>query len=131
MKKAVAGILAVMLCVGLLSGCRKTGGDLKAGVYLYGDSGEAAAPCVQLKENGGFLFFYSMLSSYIARGTYQAQDGTLTLSAENNDREYLFEIKDGALVFDKENSSDVTLGGKETVPDGAKFTFTEVTVSDE
>lgn len=119
-------ILLIILCTTLSTGCsdlNKTEileSTLSIGTYQEEDSPDILKPKITLEKNNEFIFTYSALSSYLPIGTYEIHQNSLILNTEDGKNKYLFEIQDDTLVFDKENSSPVTLSN---LTDGAIFSL--------
>ncbi len=66
----------------------------KKRIYTYEESvEEMSKPYLSLdKENRKFQFFWSMLSSYIAQGTYEAKDNEIICKTDDGNNVYTFEI---------------------------------------
>ena len=73
-----------------------TAGDKKR-IYTYEESvEEMSKPYLMLdKENREFQFFWSMLSSYIAQGTYEVKDSEIICKTDDGNNVYIFEILEG------------------------------------
>lgn len=77
-------------------------------VYVFDESEDVMKPCVALRENGQFSFTFSAISSYIGVGEYEMTDDRLILRTDDGQFVYTFDIAGDTIVFDAENSSDVT-----------------------
>ena len=69
----------------------------KKRIYTYEESvEEMSKPYLMLdKENREFQFFWSMLSSYIAQGTYEVKDNEIICKTDDENNVYTFEILEG------------------------------------
>ncbi|MBQ7036032.1 MAG: hypothetical protein IJN74_00885 [Clostridia bacterium] len=69
----------------------------KRRIYTYEESvEEMSKPYLMLdKENKEFQFFWSMLSSYIAQGTYKVEDNEIICKTDDGNHVYTFEILEG------------------------------------
>ena len=69
----------------------------KTRIYTYEESAEEMSkPYLSLdKENRKFQFFWSMLSSYIAQGTYEVKDNEIICKTDDGNNVYTFEILEG------------------------------------
>ena len=69
----------------------------KKRIYTYEESvEEMSKPYLMLdKENREFQFFWSMLSSYIAQGTYEVKDSEIICKTDDGNNVYIFEILEG------------------------------------
>ena len=69
----------------------------KKRIYTYEESvEEMSKPYLSLdKENRKFQFFWSMLSSYIAQGTYEVEDNEIICKTDDGNNVYTFEILEG------------------------------------
>ncbi len=69
----------------------------KRRIYTYEESVEQMSkPYLSLdKENRKFQFFWSMLSSYIAQGTYEVIDNEIICKTDDRKNTYTFEILEG------------------------------------
>lgn len=102
--------------------------------FTYGDSDTLRSAYIILWDDPqSFEFVWSLLSSYIAKGSYKLTADTLVLKTGDGLYTYTFRVKDDStLVFDEANSSPLpeyvyTSGGaaETPVPDGAEFTLGE------
>ena len=104
----------------------------KKRIYTYGESVEQMSkPYLSLdKENRKFQFFWSMLSSYIAQGTYEVKENVIICKTDDGNNVYTFEILEGeGYKFIESKSSRIpkykySSDAKETlapVVDGAIF----------
>ena len=78
--------------------------------FVFRESKDSMKPSLVLLENGTFQFTFSVFSSYIGIGTYEIQDGTLTLQTDDGQFTYVFAMVDDVLVFDAERSSEQLWG---------------------
>ena len=78
--------------------------------YVFRESKDSMKPSLVLLENGTFQFTFSVFSSYIGIGTYEIQDGSLTLQTDDGQFTYVFAMVDDVLVFDAERSSEQLWG---------------------
>lgn len=99
-------------------------------IYTYTASTDIVKPKLTLKNDGKFEFFYSVLSSYYAVGTYSINENILTCKTDDNNYTYTFRIYKDKLIFDESLSSDIpdwnfSSGDKNNpepcVPDNAVF----------
>ena len=98
-------------------------------LYEYKDSVDPVTPRIDLHKDGTCQFTYSVLSSYIAIGTYELTDKTLTIKTDDGDNIYVFEVQGTNFVFNASKSSRIpeyrySSYTDETtcpVPDGAVF----------
>ena len=69
----------------------------KRRIYTYEESVEQISkPYLSLdKENRKFQFFWSMLSSYIAQGTYEVEDNEIICKTDDGNNVYTFETLEG------------------------------------
>ena len=119
--------------------------ETSAPIYVYDRSVEPIPPKLILsEENQTFQFTYSMFSSYIAVGTYERTEDTLTLHTDDGLYTYVFDIyevfgtKELWFIFDASRSSPIpeyrySGDSDETacpVPDGAAFGQIYRTVDD-
>lgn len=104
MRKYLFLLVSALFAV-LLFGCKKDA-DLKAGKYEMESNLDAPAPYIELDEKGEYTFTYSFLSSRLNKGKYKIDDDTLILNTENTDNAYVFDIKEGNLVFNKDKSNE-------------------------
>ncbi|MBE6570537.1 MAG: hypothetical protein E7658_10045 [Ruminococcaceae bacterium] len=77
------------------------------GIYMFRDSEEVMRPCFILYKDGTFSMTFSAVSSYIGIGTYENENGRLTLRTHDGDFVYCFDAVDDTYVFDAEASSDI------------------------
>jgi len=112
-------LLVVTVFTILLSGCANKSTTLQFRNYSFENSNEAFKPSVTLQENSNFIFICSLLSSYLAIGSYTIENDNLTLKTEDGEYYYVFEIKGETLIFNAEKSSD--LPSFTVVPNGAIF----------
>jgi hypothetical protein len=83
------------------------------------ESEEPIKPVVLLEDNNKFSFPYSLLSSYIAMGSYEIDGDGLLLQTDDGQYKYVFKIKDNTLIFNAKDSSEIP--PFDNVPDGATF----------
>ncbi len=79
----------------------------KRRIFTYEESVEQMSkPYLSLdEENKKFQFFWSMLSSYIAQGTYEIKDNELICKTDDGNNTYTFEIlKDGYKFVENKSS---------------------------
>lgn len=111
MKKSVILIFFLIVLTYALVGCSKsskmTGQQVSVGTYVIQESEEPVKPFVSLEDNNKFIFTYSALSSYIPIGSYEVDNGILTLKTEDGKYKYVFEIKDNTLIFKAPESSKI------------------------
>ena len=70
-------------------------------IFIASHSGSYGTSSITLdEENKTFTYFFSIISSYIGRGTYEYKDGYLMLESEIDEQTWVFKIVDKALVFD-------------------------------
>ena len=81
----------------------------KRRIYAYEESVEQMSkPHLVLdKENKEFQFFWSMLSSYIAQGTYEIKDDELICKTDDGNNTYTFEILKDGYKFIEDKSSKI------------------------
>ncbi|MCI8448846.1 MAG: hypothetical protein HFH30_10730 [Eubacterium sp.] len=100
-------------------------------LYTFKNSPDDIDPCISLSmEDNTFSFAYSAFSSYLAFGTYQLADQTLTLRTSDGLYTYVFTVRQDAFVFDASKSSaipkyrysGISKKAESPVPDGAVFT---------
>ncbi len=92
-------------------------------IYTYTDSSEAIKPYFALEEGNGFVFMYSPLSSYYAKGEYHLDGMNLVMKTDDGKNTYVFKTDGDKYVFDAANSAkmpDYNAVGV-PVPDGAVF----------
>lgn len=98
--------------------------------YSYVESEDFTSPTLTLSEKDNeFVFVYSALSSYIARGKYELKGNKLTLRTDDGNNVYVFRLKDRSFIFDAKRSSKIpeyrySSSSDETyspVPNGAEF----------
>lgn len=120
MKKSLISVLA--LCFIFLCGCGEKNISIKVGNYVYTKSNDPLKPTLTLSDDNKFSFSYSALSSYYPQGTYIVDEDELVCITDDKEKKYVFEIeKNGLLKFDKDDSSNVSVGNFENVPDDALF----------
>jgi hypothetical protein len=69
---------------------------------------EVFLPHIKISDDD-FIFTYDLLSSYLSNGTYIIEDGKLTLTTDDKNYSYVFQIDKENLIFLKEESSSVSL----------------------
>ncbi len=115
MKKLFALLLLMIFFLAACSGVQ----SLSSGDYIYSDSGEPLYPILSLESGNKFSFTYSVLSSYIAYGSYELSGDELLLKTSDGKYEYRFRVDGKTLIFNAEESSE--LPDYTDVPDGAVF----------
>ncbi len=126
MKRLAIGVFCILMLFGLWACSAKKElerAGLQTGVYVLESSEEELLPSVTLEEDGGFSFMYSLLSSYIPRGSYEVKKDRLVLTADREGSEkelYVFEIKEGKLIFLGQESAALP-GFADEFQDGAVF----------
>ncbi|MGL4344666.1 MAG: hypothetical protein ACRCTE_05685 [Cellulosilyticaceae bacterium] len=104
----------------MLVGCsNRQDVTLPYGTYTLEASQDIVKPTIELREDGGFIFVFSSLSSYIGYGTYEIEENQLKLETDDQKYTYLFDIVDETLAFDANSSSEIT--DLATIFDGAIF----------
>lgn len=98
---------------------------IKEGTYVLeqSDSNQSAVPTI-LIEGNHFTFSYDILSSYFPNGTYDLKENIATMTTEDGLYSYVFLVENGALIFQKDKSSDVKLTDERMgtqITDQAKF----------
>lgn len=99
--------------------------------YTHQTAIEWETPSILLTEGDHtFTFVYSLFSSYIAYGTYELTDTTLTLRTKDGLYVYVFQVDGTTLIFDAANSSSIPQyryssdgNPQSPVPDQAVFTL--------
>ena len=120
MKRALYLLLLILIMLLFIGCANKSSADLDTSHdYIYMESTEAVKPSIRFGGNDQFQFTYSALSSYIAIGLYEVDDGYLFLKTDDGAYEYVFKIEKGTLIFDAEKSSAIP--SHANVPDGAVF----------
>lgn len=120
MRKVICLLLSCIVIVGVFVGCNSTSdADLPIRSYIFEASEDIVKPAVTLQKDSVFSFTYSVLSSYWPHGTYEINDGYLTLKTDDDQREYIFKIDNETLVFDVKQSSE--LPSYANIPDGSVF----------
>ncbi len=105
------------LCEG---GCIEHWQDAKlTGVYYMKEFGGVSSPSVALFDDGSFTFSYDEYRNYHGHGTYDVDNGRLTLNVNGDENTYVFDVSGSSLVFDADASSDIPLDSG--ITDGAIF----------
>ena len=91
--------------------------------YSYDGGDTMHTASVSLYDSGEFRFTFSPLSSYIGDGKYTMENNLLTLETLDGDFTYVFRLKDDALVFDGDASSEQTWYSG--IADGAVLQLTQ------
>jgi len=123
MKKVyfISILLLFLTCV--LVGCsndaKSNEKNISVRAYIMEESKEPVKPTVLLEDNSKFTFTYSVLSSYIAMGSYKVDDGNLILETDDGKYKYVFKIEEDSLIFNAAESSKMP--SYVNVPDGAIF----------
>lgn len=81
---------------------------------------EAVSPYIVIDDNNKFIFCFSYISSYLPLGKYEQNDNEIILNSDNNEK-YVFTIDKDKLIFNKDKSSDLKIGGNDTIKDRAVF----------
>lgn len=89
--------------------------------YVFIQSEDIIKPNIVLQSDGTFIFSYSSLSSYMAKGKYTKSDTSLILETDDKKYTYTFAIDGLTLKFDKDNSSPIPEFNQITIPDDAIF----------
>jgi beta-lactamase regulating signal transducer with metallopeptidase domain len=76
-------------------------------LYTYQESKDPLKPTITLEKGNKFQFMYSVLSSYIAIGTYELDNNKLILKTDDKKYKYTFKIKGNTLIFDQKESSPI------------------------
>ncbi len=81
----------------------------KRRIFAYEESVEQMSkPYLSIdEENKTFQFFWSMLSSYIAQGTYEIKDNELICKTDDGSNTYTFEILEDGYKFIEDKSSKI------------------------
>ncbi len=123
MRKTACVLFSILILACSIVGCSNSE-VLSIGSYVFEESIDVIKPTVSLEENNKFSFTYSALSSYLPSGTYKIDNNRLILNTEdtigNIKIEYVFEINNGTLVFNAEQSTKIP-PSLANVPDGAVF----------
>jgi len=123
MKRLLFMNLLLLVLMWGLAGCSnnpKTAEQyIPVGTYVMHESKEPLKPFVSLKDSNKYTFTYSGLSSYLAIGSYEENDGNLILNTDDGKFKYVFKIKERTLVFKAKESSEMPSFAN--VPDGAIF----------
>ena len=86
-------------------------------------------PSFRLRTDGTFTFHENPLSSYLGVGSYTVKGSTLVMKTDDGSHTWTFRERDGAYIFDAENSSPVMwypdLKDYQPLPDGARFVMTQ------
>ena len=109
MKKAICLFLVFIMCM-LVSGCNSKEVENSEKLYVMVNCEEPIKPYIILFQNekeNRFTFLPSGVSNYIAYGYYKIEDNYLTLVSDEGNS-YLFRIDGTKLVFDENNSSEMT-----------------------
>lgn len=116
-------LFLLMVLIWALIGCsnnpKTTEQYIPIGTYAMQESEEPVKPVVSLEDSNKFTFSYSVLSSYIAIGSYEVDDDNLILRTDDGEYKYVFKIKDDILIFDEKESSKIPSFAN--VSDGAIF----------
>ncbi|WP_265445876.1 hypothetical protein [Acetivibrio straminisolvens] len=114
-------LLLVLTCVlvGCSNNAKSTEQYIPIRAYVMQESEEPIKPIVSLEDSNKFTFTYSVLSSYIAIGSYEVDDGNLILKTDDGKYKYVFKIKGDNLIFNATESSEIPTFAN--VPDGAIF----------
>ena len=115
----VAGLLAALTL--FLAGC---GGkaDIPAGIYrMEAQAQPSASATIQIDGDGGFVFTYSALSSYLPQGRCRWQGKRLLLPTEDGRYTFAFDITEESLLFCREKSVSLPEDFARYVADGALF----------
>lgn len=106
MKHSVKISLFLALALVFLAGCSRAvrAEDLAGKNYLYEKDGFGGDFVISLEEDGSFTYYEGALSSYIGAGEWTVKGDTLTL--QEKDRVFFFQVKDEDLIFRQEGSGD-------------------------
>lgn len=111
MKKACLGISIVLILLSLL-GCNSDNNiiTVKNGNYVmeHEEIESVLLPRVTVTDDE-ILFAFDMLSSYLPLGTYSITEDILTMTTNDNKYTYIFQIDGDNLIFQKDESSTVSL----------------------
>ena len=98
---------------------RESGNDSKGYTYVYEGEGFPDKFAITLFEDGSFSYYEGMLSSYIGFGSWEENDGMITLTTKSGyDLVHRFRIVENALVFIAEDSDNFIYV---KISDGEKF----------
>lgn len=114
--------VCVMLCAACFSACQSSA-DVIPGKYTVQNREIVIPPSLELNPDGSFVLDYSILSSRISMGDYAVSGNTLTLTDCSGDV-YIFSVRDGALIFRQEASSDLPHYSDNDLSDGDVFLLT-------
>lgn len=108
---AALALLALWLGCGLLTGCARPlqPEDLAEKAYVCQREGFGGDFLLWLFADGSFCYYEGKLSSYIGSGSWQLQDGVVTLQDDTGapyDFVNRFSVKRGKLVFLAEGSTN-------------------------
>lgn len=123
MKKSIILMLILIVLSSAIVGCSRdsktTEQYVPAGTYVMQESEEPIKPSISLKDDNRFTFTYSALSSYLPIGSYEVDNGVLTLITDDGKYTYIFAIKDNTLIFNATESSEIS--SYVDLPDGSVF----------
>ena len=130
MRYFTSGMLCFLILFGICA-CSaensKNIGAIKTGVYILENvDSSGTIPNLVLEDDNKFTFTYSALSSNIPVGTYEVKGDKLILSADTQGEEkiiYVFEINDGALVYQQAQSTAFPSFTSDEIYDGAVFIY--------
>ena len=126
MRKICIGIMIVLSLMSLM-GCNSNKDTItvKNGDYVMEqeDIDSILLPHISISDNQ-IMFVFDLLSSYLPIGTYTIKDDILTMTTDDNQYIFVFQIDGDNLIFQQEESSpvgliDSRLGVK--IDDQAKF----------
>lgn len=129
MKKLFTGV--IMLCILiLLIGCdTKDDSTIKNGTYVMDQEGveKVLLPRIMISEKD-IVFIHDLLSSYLPYGTYSINEDILTMTTDDDQYTYIFQIDGDSLIFQKNESSAIKRVNDAfgtLVADQSKFVLTE------
>lgn len=118
-RKFYISFLVIIATVMLVACSNRQDVILPYGTYTLETSEDSIKPTIELGEDGKFTFVFSAFSSYIGYGAYEIDRNKLVLRTDDEKYTYLFDIVNNTLVFNADNSSEIT--GVANIPTGAIF----------
>ena len=118
----------LLLCTICFCGCSSEGDEqaVIGKTFVYEEQGFGGNFAITINEDGTFQYYEGMLSSYIGIGSWEVEDGKITITDDpnlcGNERKNTFEIKKDSLIWIEQGSDNFIYIKLE---DGASFSCSD------